>query len=112
MASTGEFWLVDFGEAFPGEPAALRPALVLGPSSLFGNELPFLILAPLTTQRRGLSLHVEVEPDAHNGLRQTSYVQCELLRSVNRRRVVTRLGRIDDVALSRVRSIVSVLLDL
>lgn len=112
MASTGEFWLVDFGEGFPGEPADRRPALVLGPSDIFGGALPFTILAPLTTRRRGLSLHVEVEPTPANGLTQTSYVQSELLRSVNARRLVSQLGRADSMTLRRVRSVVGTLLDL
>jgi mRNA interferase MazF len=112
MASIGEVWLVDFGHAFPDEPAELRPTLVVGPSALFGDDLPFVILAPRTTQRRGLSLHVEVEPTLANGLNTTSYVQCELMRSVSRRRLIARMGRVDDMVLSRVRAIVAVLLDL
>jgi mRNA-degrading endonuclease toxin of MazEF toxin-antitoxin module len=84
--------LVDLCDAFPGEPTDLRPALVLGPSGIFGGDLPFTFVAPLTTKRRGLSLHVVVEPDAVNGLRATSYVQCKLLRSVSTRRLTRHLG--------------------
>jgi mRNA interferase MazF len=112
MASTGEFWLVDFGDAFPGEPADLRPALVLGPPGMFGGDLPFTFVTPLTTKRRGLSLHVEVEPDAVNGLSATSYVQCELLKSVSTRRLTRHVGHANALIIDRVRSVVAVLLDL
>lgn len=61
MASVDDLWLTDFGEAHPGEPAALRPALILGPPDTFDPRFPFVIVATLTTARRGLSLHVEVE---------------------------------------------------
>ena len=37
--------------------------------------------------------HVEVDVDS--GLDEVSYVQCELLRSINRRRLVTQLGAVD-----------------
>ena len=94
MASVDDVWLVDVGDPHPGEPAARRPALILGPPDTFGPDFPFVIVAPLTTTRRGLSVHVEVESGTETGLDETSYVQCELLRSINRRRLVHRLGQI------------------
>jgi mRNA interferase MazF len=111
MASVDDLWLVDFGEPYPGEPAAHRPALVLGPPDTFGSGFPFIIVAPLTTTRRGLSLHVEVEANPETGLDGTSYVQCELIRSVNRNRLVHRLGAIDSDTSHRVATIVRTLLN-
>ncbi len=110
MASVDDLWLADFGDPYPGEPAALRPALVLGPPDTFGADFPFVIVVPLTTTRRGLSLHVEIEPVEETGLDETSYAQCELIRSINRRRLVHRLGQIDSNASLRVTSIVKTLL--
>ena len=95
MASIDEIWLADFGEPYPNEPASLRPALVLGPPGIFGSDFPISIVAPLTTTLRGLDLHVEVPANARTGLHETSYVQCELLRSVNANRLVRRVGTID-----------------
>ena len=94
MASPDELWLVDFGDPFPGEPAHHRPALAIGPPDTFGADFPFVIVCPITTTRRGISLHIEVEPTGNTGLDETSYVQCELVRSVNRRRLVHHLGAI------------------
>ena len=110
MASLDDLWLVDFGESYPGEPAAQRPALVLGPPDTFGPGFPFVIVAPLTTNRRGLSLHVELEPSNENGLDETSYIQCELLRSINRKRLAHQLGTIDAHTSLRVASVVKTLL--
>ena len=110
MASIDDLWLVDFGEPHPGEPAEHRPALVLGPPDTFGPGFPFVIVTPLTSTRRGLSLHIELEPTNENGLDETSYVQCELLRSINRRRLVHRLGTIDATTSLRVASVVKTLL--
>jgi mRNA interferase MazF len=111
MASVDDVWLVDFGEPFPAEPAHHRPAVVLGPPDTFGPDFPFVIVCPITTTRRGLALHVEVEPGDTTGLDDTSYVQCELLRSINRRRLVHRLGAIDSETSQRVDSIVRTLLN-
>lgn len=111
MASIDDLWLVDFGEPHSGEPAAHRPALVLGPPDTFGPRFPFVIVTPLTTTRRGLSLHIELEPTNENGLDETSYIQCELLRSINRKRLVHQLGTIDVDTGLRVASIVKTLLN-
>ncbi|NQV06157.1 type II toxin-antitoxin system PemK/MazF family toxin [bacterium] len=112
MASIDDLWLVDFGDPYPGEPAAHRPALVIGPPGTFGPGFPFVMVVPLTTTRWGLSLHVEVEATTETGLDQTSYVQCELLRSVNGNRLVHRLGQIDGEVSSQVSSIIKTLLNL
>jgi mRNA interferase MazF len=110
MASPDELWLVDFGEPYPGEPAHHRPAVVIGPPDAFGADFPFTIVCPLTTTRRGLSLHVEVEPTAASGLGELSYVQCELIRSISRRRLVHRLGAVDIATSRRVADILRTLL--
>ena len=111
MASIDDLWLVDFGEPYPGEPAAHRPALVLGPPDTFGPGFPFVIVTPLTTTQRGLSLHIELEPTSENGLDQTSYIQCELLRSINRKRLLHQLGTVDVDTSLRVASVVKTLLN-
>lgn len=111
MASVDDLWLVDLGDPYPGEPAAVRPALVLGPPDTFGPDFPFVIVAPLTTTRYGLSLHVEIESGAETGLDETSYAQCELIRSINRRRLVHRLGQTDSGASRQAASVVKTLLN-
>ena len=110
MASVDDIWLVDFGEPYPGEPAHHRPALVLGPPDAFGPDFPFVLVTPLTTTRRGLSLHVEVAATTDTGLDHTSYVQCELVRSVSRRRLVHRLGAVDLATSRQVADVVRTLL--
>jgi mRNA interferase MazF len=88
-----------------------RPALVIGPPDTFGTGFPFVIVVPLTTTHRALSLHVEVEASVDTGLDTTSYVQCELIRSVNRNRLVHRLGAIDPEIGNQVSTIVKTLLN-
>jgi mRNA interferase MazF len=79
---------------------------------MFGAGFPFVILCPLTTSRRGLSLHAEIERRSENGLDESSYVQCERVRSVNRRRLVHRLGTIDARTAAAVGQVIRTLLDL
>lgn len=111
MASVDDLWLVDFGEPFPGEPAFHRPALVVGPPGTFGPGFPFVIVAPLTTTHRALSLHVQVDATSDTGLDGPSFVQCELIRSINRIRFVRHLGVVDSDVSHRVTMVIKTLLN-
>jgi mRNA interferase MazF len=111
MASVDDLWLVDFGKPDPGEPASHRPVLILGPPDAFGPGFPFVIVAPLTTTRRGLSLHIEVEATTDAGLDTTSYVQCELIRSISRNRLVHRLGAVSPDISNQVATVIKTLLN-
>ena len=111
MASVDDLWLADFGEPYTGEPSKHRPALVVGPPGTFGPGFPFVVVLPLTTTRRALSLHVEVEATADTGLDETCYIQCELIRSVNHNRLIHRLGVIDGATSRHVSTIVRTLLN-
>lgn len=110
MASVDDLWLVDFGARYPAEPAFHRPTLVIGPPDTFGSGFPFVVVAPLTTTHRELSLHIEVEATDGTGLNEISYIQCELLRSINRNRLVRRLGIIDSDTSRRVATVIRTLL--
>ena len=77
----------------------------------FGLDFRFVLVCPLTTTRRGLDPHVEVEATADTGLDDTSYVHCELLRSINRRRLVNRIGAVDRTISANVHLVVRTLLD-
>ena len=70
-----------------------------------------MIVVPLTTARRGLSLHVEVEPSADTGLDATSYIQCELIRSINRNRLIHPLGAVGPAVSNQVSSVIKTLLN-
>jgi len=107
-----DLWLIDFGEPYPGEPASHRPALVVGPPGTFGPGFPFVIVLPLTTTHRALSLHIEVEATAETGLDATSYIQCELIRSINRRRLIHRLGAVNSDTSHEVVTVIKTLLNL
>ena len=71
------------------------PALITASLETCGATFPFSIVVPLTTTRRGLSLHVDVAPTVERGLQATRYVHGELIRSINRKRLVRRPGVVD-----------------
>ncbi len=70
-----------------------------------------MIVTPLTTTRRGLSLHIEVDATQGTGLDATSYIQCELIRSINSKRLVHRLGVVGPDTSNRVATVIKTLLN-
>lgn len=90
-ARRGEIWLVDFGEPIGREQGGTRPALVVSTDGLNDGPAGIVIAVPITTARRGLPSHVELEPGA-SGLGHASFAKCEDITSISERRLVSRLG--------------------
>lgn len=87
----GEIWLVDFGEPVGREQAGTRPAVIVSTDALNEGPSGVVLVVPLTSTRRQLPSHVEIEPGA-SGLDQASYAKCEDVKSISDRRLVDRLG--------------------
>jgi mRNA interferase MazF len=87
----GEIWLVDFGEPVGREQAGIRPAVIASTDALNEGPAGVVLVVPLTSTRRELPSHVEVEP-GESGLDYPSYAKCEDLKSRSERRLVDRLG--------------------
>lgn len=87
----GEIWLIDFGEPVGREQAGIRPAVVMSTDALHEGPSGVVLVVPLTSTRRELPSHVEIEP-GESGLDHPSYAKCEDVKSVSDRRLVGRLG--------------------
>ncbi len=75
-----------------------------GPSQL-------VIVLPLTRMDRGLPIHVEVNPP-DGGVRDRSFVMCEVVWSISRERLVRLWGRLSAAAIADVEDRLVILLDL
>ena len=107
----GELWLVDFGEPIRTEQAGYRPAIVVSDDAMNDGPSGLVIVIPLTTSRRGLPSHIELD-DPGTGLDEISYAKCEEINSVSVRRVVTRLGIAPAPALAEIERVLRFLLRL
>jgi len=107
----GEIWLTDFGDPFPHEPAGKRPAVIIGPRTNRTTSLPFVFAVPITTTLRKSVCHVEIYPNAENGLKILSAAQTELMRSISRERCVEQMGIIDTDGWNAIRESVQALLN-
>lgn len=94
MVARGEVWLATLDPTVGFEIRKTRPALVVSPDDL-NSILPLVTLAPLTSGGRSANFRVPVHFNGRDGL-----ILPEQLRSVDKQRLVKRLGRIDDKALA------------
>ena len=111
VAHRGEIWLVDFGEPVGREQGYRRPAVIISDDRLNRSRAELVIVVPVTTTRRGLPSHVEIEPGA-SGLKNTSYAKTEDVKSISTNRLIRRLGVVPADRLNRAEHALRVLLRL
>ncbi|MCT9929494.1 type II toxin-antitoxin system PemK/MazF family toxin [Planotetraspora sp. A-T 1434] len=108
-ASQGDIWFADFGEPVGREQGYARPALVISNDAYNTAGFGLVIAAPLTTRDRGWSNHVEV-PLGGTGLRTTSWVMVQQVRSLSTMRMKARLGQAPDHVLDKVLTLLEQML--
>jgi mRNA interferase MazF len=107
----GEVWLVDFGEPVGREQAGTRPAVVVSTDALNEGPAGFIFVVPVTSARRDLPSHIEIEP-GKSGLEHPSYAKCEDVKSVSARRLIDRLGIVGPEPLFEIGRVLRYLLEL
>ena len=112
----GEIWLVQFAPSSGQEMTNPHPALVLSRDDI--GVLPLRVVVPLTTfQERFANVPwmIVLEPDASNGLRRKSVVDCFQPRSFDTSRFREKWGeltpsQVEEIART-VAEVLGVLLD-
>jgi mRNA interferase MazF len=109
--SRGEVWDVRLGPARGHEQAGSRPALVVSTDAFNHGPAGLVVVLPLTTRRKGIPLHVAIEPP-EGGVRKQSFVKPEDIRAISVERLGKRLGAVAPSTLSAVEERLRVLLEL
>lgn len=107
----GQIWLVNWSPGRGSEQLGKRPALVIQTDAANSNSrYPNTIVLTLSTKGLPVATHVQVEPDARNGLRATSWVKCEQVLTISKDRLEARWGTISAADLAKVESAVKLAL--
>lgn len=109
----GEIWLVEFDRGRGHEIKKTRPAVVI--QNDIGNQYsPVTIVAAITSKLSPVRYPVEVAvaPSKGNGLTLPSAVQLGQIRSVDRERLVKRLGTLDAPNMRKVDEAIKISLGL
>lgn len=111
MVRRGEVHLADLGEPVGHEQALRRPVVVVSAEPWLESNPPVIAVIPVTRTQRGRSTHVEIETGV-SGLKATSYAKCEDIRSISPLRLQRQFGRVDEVVLIRIDTILRRILGL
>lgn len=95
MVARGEVWLAALDPAIGSEIQKTRPCLVVSPPEL-NDHLRLAIVAPMTSGSRPAGFRVPVRFEGIDGL-----ILLEQCRSIDRRRLVKRLGIVPDAVLNQ-----------
>lgn len=107
----GEVWMVDLDPTRGHEQSGTRPALVVSNDTFNQGPAGLIVVVPVTSRDKHVRSHVRVEPP-EGGLRTTSYIKCEDVRSVASARLTKRMGKVSQATLQAVAMRLRVLMDL
>ncbi len=111
MLTSGDVVELDLGVPAGGEAGFVHPAVVVTAQGILDESPNVIQVVPLTSTLRAFGSEIDLEPDAENGLKKTSAAQCQHIRSVSVGRVEAVLGNVGAVALTRIREVLSLILD-
>ena len=109
----GEIYRVSFDPTVDHEIKKTRPALVI--QNNIGNRYsPLTIVAAITSKVSPVPYPVEVviEPTSTNGLGVRSAIRLDQIRTVDRQRLIKRLGQIDRSIMTKVDEAIRISLGL
>ena len=95
----GEIWLMDFDPTRGREQAGRRPGLIISANLLNKSQADLVMAVPLTTTRRRVRSHVQLDPP-EGGVRRTSFIMCENLRAVSKQRLLRCFGSVEPATMS------------
>ena len=107
----GEVWLIDLNPARGHEQAGKRPALVISVDLFNSGPAGLVVVLPVTTKDKNIPLHVKISPP-EGGVKETSFVKCEDIRSDSTERLLARLGEVSQDTIAAVEDWVRILLGL
>lgn len=107
----GAVWLADLNPTIGREQSGRRPVLIISDDLFNSGNAGLIVALPLTTKEKGIPLHVKLLPP-EGGLKQTSFIKCEDIRSCSKERLVTPYGYVSTATLEAVNYRLRLLLKL
>lgn len=107
-ARQGEVWFCELNPTRGREQAGRRPAVVVSVNQLGAGPSNLAIVVPLTTTIQDNPMHPQIDPP-EGGLRDRSWALPDMVRSVDRSRLIERWGRVGPETLEQIGSRVRLL---
>lgn len=96
----GEIYFADLGEGVGSEQQGIRPVVIL--QNDIGNKYsPTTIVALITSMTKKLDLPVHMELDKKDSLLpQNSVILLEQIRTIDKKRLIRKISKLDDHLIS------------
>ena len=98
----GEIYYADLSPVVGSEQGGIRPVLIV--QNDVGNKYsPTVIAAAITSQHEKSKLPTHIELEAEDcGLQKNSIVLLEQIRTIDKRRLKERMGKLDDRSMNQI----------
>lgn len=109
----GEIWWVNWSPGRGSEQSGRRPALVVQTDAANQNpRYPNTIVVAMSTKGRQVPFHVLIQPTPETGLTASSFIKCEQILTISKERLEERIGRLSTEDMERVKTALSLVLDI
>lgn len=108
IVKRGDIFYADLSPVVGSEQGGIRPVLVV--QNDVGNKYsPTVIAAAITSRinKAKLPTHIEIEA-AQYGLQKDSVVLLEQIRTIDKKRLREKIGRLDEIQMVKVNDAISV----
>lgn len=108
IVKKGDIFFADLSPVIGSEQGGVRPVIVV--QNDIGNKYsPTIIVAAVTSQinKAKLPTHVELDALGH-GLSKDSVILMEQLRTIDKRRLKEKIGKVDDEIIQNVNQALSI----
>ena len=104
----GDIYFADLSPVVGSEQGGVRPVLIVQ-NDVGNKHSPTVIAAAITSQINKARLPTHIELSARSfGLTKDSVILLEQIRTIDKKRVLERLGRLDEDVMSRVDEAIAV----
>ena len=104
----GDIYYADLSPVVGSEQGGVRPVLIV--QNDVGNKYSPTVIAAAITSRMGkakLPTHIDIYAD-QVGLQKDSVILLEQVRTIDKRRLKERMGRLDDTLMTQVDSAIAI----
>ncbi|MBW2040287.1 MAG: type II toxin-antitoxin system PemK/MazF family toxin [Deltaproteobacteria bacterium] len=109
----GELWWVDWSLGRGSEQQGTRPALVIQTDAANLNpRYPNTIVLAVSTKGKPVPFHIAVKPTVQNGLGELSYIKCEQILTISKRRLTRKIGTLEAEFLQQVEKAITLVLNI
>ena len=104
----GEIYYADLSPVVGSEQGGVRPVLIV--QNDVGNKYsPTVIAAAITSQKEKSKLPTHIEINAQNcGLAKNSVVLLEQIRTIDKKRLKEKMGKLDTASMSQIDQALSI----